>query len=124
MSIARKSHRQFVRVFLQLQKWHIMIVRAGERKVHEKFGTAEVKRGMEKSVLRCRAFAARNESVSRGVTAKMFGLGDKAGLRQSRSCSDFSSGRAGRIGSGAPARRRWIGLLPQRLTRFITRSRS
>ena len=32
MSIARKSHRQFVRVFLQLQKWHIMIVRAGEQK--------------------------------------------------------------------------------------------
>jgi hypothetical protein len=71
MSIARKSHRQFVRVFLQLQKWHIMIVRAGEQKnvlstrpnmsggstvavcagsegFLKKFGTAEVKRGMEK----------------------------------------------------------------------------
>jgi hypothetical protein len=71
---------------------------------HEKFGTAEVKRGMEKSALGCRAFAARNESVSRSVTAKVFGLGDKAGLRQSRSCSDFSSRRAGRMGSGAPAR--------------------
>jgi hypothetical protein len=34
----------------------------------------------------------------------VFGLGDKAGLRQSRSCSDFSSRRAGRMGSGAPAR--------------------
>jgi len=73
-------------------------------RVHEKFGTAEVKRGMEKSALGCRAFAARNESVSRGVTAKVFGLGDKAGLRQSRPCSDFSSRRAGRMASGAPAR--------------------
>jgi hypothetical protein len=76
----------------------------GIGRVHEKFGTAEVKRGMEKSALRCSAFAARNESVSRSVTAKVFGLGDKAGLRQSRSCSDFSSRRAGRMGSGAPAR--------------------
>jgi hypothetical protein len=62
----------------------------GIGRVHEKFGAAEVKRGMEKSALGCRAFAARNESVSRSVTAKVFGLRDKAGLRQSRSCSDFS----------------------------------
>jgi hypothetical protein len=32
MSIARKSHRHFERVFPQLQKWHIMIVRDGEQK--------------------------------------------------------------------------------------------
>jgi len=32
MSIARKSHRHFERVFPQLQKWHITIVRAGEQK--------------------------------------------------------------------------------------------
>jgi hypothetical protein len=76
----------------------------GIGRVHEKFGTAEVKRGMKRSALGCRPFAARNESVSRSVTAKVFGLGDKAGLRQSRSCCDFSSRRAGRIGSGAPAR--------------------
>jgi hypothetical protein len=98
--------------------WH------GIGRVHEKFGAAEVKHGMEKSALGCRAFAARNESVLRSVTAKVFGLGEKAGLRQSRSGSDCSSRRAGRMGSGAPARRRGISLLPQRLTRFITRSRS
>ena len=32
MSIARTSHRQRERLFLQLHKWHIMIVRAGEQK--------------------------------------------------------------------------------------------
>jgi len=93
MSIARKSHRHFERVFPQLQKWHIMIVRDGEQKIcrrdrichdssslqgigryHEKFGAAEVKRGMAKSTS-CRAFAAlnENESVSSSVTAKVFG---------------------------------------------------
>jgi hypothetical protein len=61
---------------------------------HEKFGTAEVKRGMAKSTS-CRAFAARNGSVSRSVAAKVFGLGEKADLRQSRFRSDCSSRRAG-----------------------------
>ena len=117
MSIARKSHRHFERVFPQLQKWHIMIVRDGEQKIcrrdrichdssslqgigryHEKFGAAEVKRGMAKSTSR-RAFAALIESVSRSITAKVFGLGEKAGSRQSRSCSDFSSRCAGWMGS-------------------------
>jgi hypothetical protein len=101
MSIARTSHRQPERLFPQLHKWHIIFVRAGEqkdvmtrpnmsrgwtvalrtdRRRHEKFGTAEVKRGMAKSTS-CRAFAALNESVSSSVTAKVFGLGEKVDLR-------------------------------------------
>jgi hypothetical protein len=53
-----------------------------------------VKRAMAKPTS-CRAFAALNESVSRSVTAKVFGLGEKADLRQSRFCSDCGSRRAG-----------------------------
>src|SRR5450631_4453424 len=109
MSIARKSHRHFERVPAVAEVAHHDCSRRraegrpvdateyvtrmdssclqGIGRVHEKFGTAEVKRGMEKSALGCRAFAAGN-------------------------------------GSGAPARCRGIGLLPRRLTRFITRSRS
>jgi hypothetical protein len=71
-----------------------------DRKCREKFGTAEARRGIEKSAIGCRTSAARNESVWRSVTAKVFGLGQKADLRQSRSCSDRSSCRAGCIGSG------------------------
>jgi hypothetical protein len=114
MSIARTSHRQSARLFPQLHKWHIIFVRAGEqkdvmtrpnrsrgwtaalctdRRHHEKFATAEVKRGMAKSTS-CRAFAALNESVSRSVTAKVLDLGEKADSRQSRFCSDCRSRRA------------------------------
>jgi len=63
MSIARTSHRQSARLFPQLHNWHTTIVCAGEQKDvvanaigqhREKFGRAEVKRGVAKSALGCR----------------------------------------------------------------------
>jgi len=108
-------------LFLQLHNWHTTIVRAGAlkdvvrerdrtchaygqwlfarfRKHHEKFGTAEAKRGVR--ALGCCAVAALNEAVLPSEIAKVsrqvswlrcLALREKADLRQSRSCSDCSS---------------------------------
>jgi hypothetical protein len=76
------------------------------RKHHEKFGTAEARRGVP--ALGCCAFAALNEAVSPSEIAKVsrqvswlryLARREKADLRQSRSCSDCSSCRAGWIGA-------------------------
>ena len=81
--------------------WTIALCAIGT--LHEKFGRAEAKRGMAKSALGCRAFIALSEAVSPRVIAKVsrqvswlkyLARREKAGLRQSRSCSDCSSRRA------------------------------
>jgi hypothetical protein len=116
-------------LFPQLHNWHTTIVRAGAQKDvvrrtrpdmsrvwtmalcaigkhHEKFGTAEAKRGVP--ALGCCAFAALNEAVSPSEIAKVsrqvswlryLARREKADLRQSRSCSDCSSRRACWIGA-------------------------
>ena len=79
--------------------WTIALCAIGT--LHEKFGTAEAKRGVP--ALGCCAFAALNEAVSPSEIAKVsrqvswlkyLARREKADLRQSRSCSDCSSRRA------------------------------